>query len=142
MDKIFRKTNFYSSAHELLNSALRSPKFLTPISLFHGSNKTPASDSELEFDFDKFEHRSSKPISRRCRVSEEQIDRTEISKARELKVQIDPWPEWVDFMECLSKKGYFEGNGIPFLNGELGREFNHIRTACLDFARDRSNLIR
>lgn len=135
--------NINISTHELLNSTLRSPKFLTPLLLFHGSNKNLTSDSELELDSDKLGYRSSIPTSRRSWVSEEQVDLREISKGRELKVQIDPWPEWVDFMECLSKKGYFEGDRVPFLNAELGaKDFNHIRTACLDFARDRSNLIR
>ncbi|XP_023522398.1 zinc finger protein VAR3, chloroplastic-like isoform X1 [Cucurbita pepo subsp. pepo] len=143
MDKIFRIMNFNSSTHQLLNSTLRSPKYLTPLLLFHGSNKSLASDSELELDFDKLEHGSSIPRSPRSWISEKQVDLREISKARELNVQIDPWPEWVNFMECLSKKGYFEGGGVPFLNAELGaKDFNHIRTACLDFARDRSNLIR
>lgn len=135
--------NLNGSTHELLNSTLRSPKFLTPILLLHGSNKNLASDSELELDFYELEHRSLKPSSRRSWISDERLSRGEISKARELMVQIDPWPEWADFMECLSKKGYFEGDSVPFLNAELGsKEFNHIRTACLDFARDRSSLIR
>ncbi|XP_038874959.1 uncharacterized protein LOC120067474 [Benincasa hispida] len=143
MDKIFRLMNINTSTHELLNSSLRNPKFLTPLLLFHDFNKNLPSDSELELDSDKLGYRSSIPSSRRSWISEEQVDRREISKARESKVQIDPWPEWVDFMECLSKKGYFEGDRVPFMNTELGaKDFNHIRTACLDFARDRFNLTR
>ncbi|KAL0541858.1 hypothetical protein IC582_021932 [Cucumis melo] len=141
MEKIFRIMNINISTHKLINFTLRTPKLLTPFVLFHGSDKNLASDSELELDSDKLGYRP--PRSRRRWISEEQVDIREVSKAREFKVQIDPWPEWVDFMECLSKKGYFEGDRIPFLNAELGaKDFNHIRTASLDFARDRSDLIR
>ncbi|KGN51443.1 hypothetical protein Csa_007719 [Cucumis sativus] len=141
MEKIFRIININISTHKLLNFSLRTPKLLTPLVLFHGSNKNLISDSELELDSDNLGYRP--PGSRRRWISEEQVDLREVSKAREFKVQLDPWPEWVDFMECLSKKGYFEGDRIPLLNAELGaKDFNHIRTASLDFARDRSNLIR
>ncbi|CAK7326800.1 unnamed protein product [Dovyalis caffra] len=62
----------------------------------------------------------------------------------ESTVQIShPWPEWVDLMELLLKKGYFEPGGNPFKNEELGsKDVNCIRTACLNFARDRFGLIR
>ncbi|KAK9277769.1 hypothetical protein L1049_007316 [Liquidambar formosana] len=57
-------------------------------------------------------------------------------------VQIShPWPEWVQLMERLLKKGYFEAD--PFQSGEMGaKDSNRIRTACLNFARDRFDLIR
>lgn len=47
-------------------------------------------------------------------------------------------------MAFLSTKGYLEeGGGNPFQNGEMGvKEANRIRTACLNFARDRFDLIR
>ncbi|XP_055820054.1 uncharacterized protein LOC129888991 isoform X1 [Solanum dulcamara] len=50
------------------------------------------------------------------------------------------WPEWVNLMEKLLKSGYFEGVGNPFENAEM--DTNQIRTACLNFARDRIDLIR
>lgn len=54
-----------------------------------------------------------------------------------------PWPEWVDLMECLLKKGHFHAEGNPFLNPCLGsKESNLIRTACLNFGRDHSHLLR
>ncbi|KAH7683460.1 Ran binding protein zinc finger-like protein [Dioscorea alata] len=45
-----------------------------------------------------------------------------------------PWPEWVAMMERLLSNGY--------LNRRDCMDSNRIRTACLDFARDRVNLIR
>ncbi|KDP38108.1 hypothetical protein JCGZ_04751 [Jatropha curcas] len=59
-------------------------------------------------------------------------------------VQIShPWPEWVNLMKLLIRRSYFEINGNPFLNGELGnKEKNWIRTACLNFGRDQFGLIR
>ncbi|KAJ6312723.1 hypothetical protein OIU77_014281 [Salix suchowensis] len=62
----------------------------------------------------------------------------------ESTVQIShPWPEWVDLMELLLRRGYFEADGNPVGNKELGsKDVGCIRTACLNFARDRSGLIR
>lgn len=54
-----------------------------------------------------------------------------------------PWPEWVDLMECLVNKGHFHAEGNPFRNPDLGtKESNLIRTACLNFGRDNSHLLR
>ncbi|KAF3525027.1 hypothetical protein F2Q69_00051329 [Brassica cretica] len=47
-----------------------------------------------------------------------------------------PWPEWLDLMGMLVKKGYF-GECVT-----SPKESNHIRTACLDFARHRFTLVR
>ncbi|PHU08614.1 hypothetical protein BC332_20474 [Capsicum chinense] len=44
-----------------------------------------------------------------------------------------PWPEWVTLMDKLLKTGYFQGNP---------NDPNQIRTACLNFARHRFDLIR
>ncbi|KAK6921618.1 Zinc finger, RanBP2-type [Dillenia turbinata] len=55
-----------------------------------------------------------------------------------------PWPEWVELMQLLLAKGYFGGSGgNPFQKQDLGsKDLNSIRTACLNFARDQSDLIR
>ncbi|KAA8529007.1 hypothetical protein F0562_033505 [Nyssa sinensis] len=46
-------------------------------------------------------------------------------------------------MEQVLKNGYFEGIGNPFGTCEVGlKDSNQIRTACLNFARDRIDLIR
>ncbi|KFK41483.1 hypothetical protein AALP_AA2G136500 [Arabis alpina] len=50
-----------------------------------------------------------------------------------------PWPEWLDLMGMLVKKGYFGENVNPLMSS---KESNHIRTACLNFARHRFTLVR
>ncbi|OUZ99386.1 zinc finger protein [Macleaya cordata] len=64
--------------------------------------------------------------------------------SNEPKVHIShPWPEWVDLMEHLLKKGYFGRIGNPFDRNEMGtKDSNLIRTACLNFGRDRFDLMR
>ncbi|PWA85942.1 Zinc finger, RanBP2-type [Artemisia annua] len=46
-----------------------------------------------------------------------------------------PWPEWVELLKKLTKNGYFDGLVD-------GKSSNRVRTACLNFARDRPDLIR
>ncbi|PWA85673.1 Zinc finger, RanBP2-type [Artemisia annua] len=46
-----------------------------------------------------------------------------------------PWPEWVELLKKLKKNGYFDGLVD-------GKESNRVRTACLNFARDRPYLLR
>ncbi|CAN8235703.1 unnamed protein product [Cochlearia groenlandica] len=56
---------------------------------------------------------------------------------------VDPsshtWPEWIDLMVMLVKKGYFGESVNPLMSS---KESNHIRTACLNFARHRFTLVR
>ncbi|KAK4754561.1 hypothetical protein SAY87_002665 [Trapa incisa] len=53
-----------------------------------------------------------------------------------------PWPEWVGLMEILLRERYFEGIGDPFQTEVLGpKESNFIRTACLNFGRDQSQIM-
>lgn len=49
------------------------------------------------------------------------------------------WPEWLDLMGMLVKKGYFGESVNPLMSS---KESNHIRTACLNFARHRFTLVR
>ncbi|KAK8930479.1 hypothetical protein KSP39_PZI016874 [Platanthera zijinensis] len=54
------------------------------------------------------------------------------------------WPEWVDLMDHLLKKGYlehgaFQSSSSPYSSS---KDSNQIRTACLNFARENSQLIR
>ncbi|KAD7116537.1 hypothetical protein E3N88_03805 [Mikania micrantha] len=53
------------------------------------------------------------------------------------------WPEWLGLMEKLLKCGYFDGVNDPFRSGQLidGKSGNRIRTASLNFARDRPDLM-
>ncbi|KAK8942270.1 hypothetical protein KSP40_PGU013718 [Platanthera guangdongensis] len=54
------------------------------------------------------------------------------------------WPEWADLMDHLLKKGYlehgaFQSSSSPYSSS---KDSNQIRTACLNFARENSQLIR
>lgn len=57
-----------------------------------------------------------------------------------------PWPEWVVLMERLLKKGYLDRTAFqrasPASSLSASKDSNHIRTACLNFARDHFDLIR
>lgn len=68
---------------------------------------------------------------------------TVAASASSMKVYIlHPWPEWVGLMEILLRERYFEGVGDPFQNEVLGpKDSNFIRTACLNFARERSQIM-
>ncbi|OMO60679.1 Zinc finger, RanBP2-type [Corchorus capsularis] len=149
MNKLFR------ASFNLLNPALRiqfeNPelsKFLIPISHFHSSTKILHPDSKLSVVFNELDElQSSAPVPNGAQSPpgvELPFDKRMPSKRNESTVQIShPWQEWVDLMECLLKRGYFDGDGNPFENGELGsKEANSIRTACLNFARDQFSLIR
>ncbi|KAF2308411.1 hypothetical protein GH714_006903 [Hevea brasiliensis] len=102
----------------------------------------------LDFVFDEVESLNSSSsvtqIAQSSSKTNELINQSEHTKRNELNVQIShPWPEWVYLMELLLKRGYFNPNENPFLNGELGtKEMNWIRTACLTFARDQLGLMR
>ncbi|KAJ6721311.1 RAN BP2/NZF ZINC FINGER-LIKE SUPERFAMILY PROTEIN [Salix viminalis] len=90
---------------------------------------------------------SSKPANQKKQLpskTNEPSDDSQPSERMESTVQIShPWPEWVDLMELLLRRGYFEADGNPVGNKELGsKDVGCIRTACLNFARDRSGLIR
>lgn len=51
-----------------------------------------------------------------------------------------PWPEWLGLMGMLVKKGYFGETANQLMTSSI--ESNHIRTACLNFARHRFTLVR
>ncbi|KAJ7954317.1 zinc finger protein VAR3, chloroplastic-like [Quillaja saponaria] len=127
---------------------LQSSTNFTPISLFHCLTKTLAPRTMLELVLDDVEElQSSKltnEISQSVSETEDPYKRGVYAKAEKSTFRIShPWPEWVNLMECLLKRGYFDGEGNPFQNGEMGtKESNLIRTACLNFGRDRYNLIR
>lgn len=135
----------FQTSHGYLSSTLRNyfnnSKILSNISLFHGRSKNPGPNPKLDFVLGEVkELQSSKPETGVAQLEPE----SESESDEERSVQIShPWPEWVDLMECLLKRGYFDGDGNPFRNGEMGhKESKWIRTACLNFARDRYDLIR
>ncbi|KAG4397361.1 hypothetical protein AAZX31_10G119000 [Glycine max] len=55
-----------------------------------------------------------------------------------------PWPEWVQLMKCLLYKGYFcREEGKMLCNAGMGmKDFDVIRTVCLNFGRDHFHLLR
>ncbi|XP_078444658.1 zinc finger protein VAR3, chloroplastic-like isoform X2 [Wolffia australiana] len=57
---------------------------------------------------------------------------------REEEGQPHRWPEWTDLVEALSRNGYLDRSDHP----ASSKRSNRVRTACLDYARDRSELIR
>ncbi|XP_008777784.2 zinc finger protein VAR3, chloroplastic [Phoenix dactylifera] len=64
---------------------------------------------------------------------------------REVEIS-HPWPEWVELMESLLKKGYLDRTAFqrasPVSSLSASKDSNHIRTACLNFARNHFDLIR
>ncbi|XP_002525990.2 zinc finger protein VAR3, chloroplastic isoform X1 [Ricinus communis] len=147
MHKIF--ITHYKFLHYTLRTYSKIPNFLLPISQqLHSISKTLNPSSNLDFVFNEVKAlNSSKPTSQLAHPSSKANEISGYSnhtKRNDSVVQIShPWPEWVDLMEFLLKRGYFEANENPFLNGELGtKETNWIRTACLNFARDQYELIR
>ncbi|KAJ1418392.1 Zinc finger, RanBP2-type [Sesbania bispinosa] len=106
-----------------LNFTLLS--FSSPASLIHSVDTTLSPPSKLN-------------------NMEEEHPEWKWKREEEPTVQIShPWPEWVDLMKCLLKKGHFNAEGNPFQNADLGaKESNIIRTACLNFGRDHFDLLR
>jgi len=142
MHKLFQFRHEYLSFS--IKSCYKNPKFLLPISHLHGFSKI----QDLDFIFEEVEVLdSSKPTNQKNQLpskTNEPSDDSHPSERMESTVQIShPWPEWVDLMELLLKRGYFEAGGKPVGNKELGsKDASCIRTACLNFARDRFGLIR
>ncbi|KAF3432121.1 hypothetical protein FNV43_RR26860 [Rhamnella rubrinervis] len=137
----------YGYLFPTLRNKFRNPQILLPISHIHNRSNSLDPNSKLDFIMNEVEElQSSKPLNRDCAQlsSDSEEEPRNLANAEESWVNIShPWPEWVDLMECLLKRGYFEGVGNPFRSAQLGvKESNHIRTACLNFARDQYNLIR
>ncbi|OAY72271.1 Ubiquitin-conjugating enzyme E2 variant 1B, partial [Ananas comosus] len=66
--------------------------------------------------------------------------RRRVEGGREVEVS-HPWPEWVELMELLLKKGHLDPAALSPVSPDGAKDSNHIRTACLSFARDRADLI-
>ncbi|KAK3035607.1 hypothetical protein RJ639_033199 [Escallonia herrerae] len=133
------------NGHHLQN---RKPHFHLAISHLHGrSSKAPITNPAIEFILNEVQEiQSSKDPTANTAQNARPPDPTHPMELPTALIS-HPWPEWVGLMEQLLKAGYFEetgnGNGNPFQNGEIGsKDMNHIRTACLNFARDRFDLMR
>ncbi|KAJ8621442.1 hypothetical protein MRB53_029971 [Persea americana] len=147
--KLFSKTHGFL---QILRIESQTPKSLYPISYFHYSKSTQTPDSKLNLALKEIEETQSLKLieDEGEEGKESQIQRRLLSHSSspsDSKVEIfHPWPEWVELMESLLKKDYFVGgaeNGFHFSRGDMGlKESNRIRTGCLNFARDRFDLIR
>lgn len=132
------------------NIHLQNPKFYIPISLLHiksTSKYNPFSNPAIDFILNEADQnlKPSEPSSSNPPKSQKSIvDNEEKEDSFNSRVQIShPWPEWVELMEKLLKGGYFDQTAHPFGSNEMGsKDFNQIRTACLNFARDRFDLVR
>lgn len=121
-------------------SLLRTPRTSLPTSLFHSAPNTLAPASKLNIVCNEVDEEPEW----KWRTKEEEEEYSFVDN-EESAVQIShPWPEWVELMKCLIKRGHFDGaEGYPFGNNDLGaKESNVIRTACLNFGRDQFDLLR
>ncbi|KAL3501963.1 hypothetical protein ACH5RR_036412 [Cinchona calisaya] len=129
---------------------LKNPKLYIPISHLHNKPTSkpsrfsnPAIDfilNEATQELNPSKSSPSNPPAPQKSLAENEEKEGPISS----KVQIShPWPEWVELMEKLVKGGYFDQIGHPFGSNEMAsKDFNQIRTACLNFARDRFDITR
>ncbi|XP_010916201.1 uncharacterized protein [Elaeis guineensis] len=137
-------------------SAFRIP---TNGSLLRLSHSLPSSgpnlpDPRLDFVRNELEELQSlqpmaapRPERARERGREEGRGAAVASAGRGREVEIShPWPEWVELMERLLKKGYLDRTAFqrasPASSLSASKDSNHIRTACLNFARNHFDLIR
>ncbi|KAG6517589.1 hypothetical protein ZIOFF_020985 [Zingiber officinale] len=104
------------------------------------------SDPRLGFvrqELQSIDHRSS-PLPNE--PQEHSVHRPRSDVVTEVEVS-HPWPEWVHFMELLFRKGYLDRSNVQVLHGSscsfsASKDSNSIRTACLNFARDRLDIVR
>lgn len=125
---------------QTLKALIKTPFFKTPISNVHNSRKpTQFSNPAIDFILNEVEDlQSSKPQLENTPF-QDPPGRESVSKEKPCVEISHQWPEWVEFMEHLLKKGYFDEVG----KGELGgKDANRIRTACLNFGRHRFDVIR
>ncbi|KAK6146734.1 hypothetical protein DH2020_020603 [Rehmannia glutinosa] len=133
---------------KVLKSLFQNPNFFLPISHIHNpTSKNPSlNNPAIQFILDEVQEFQSSKTQFNSPVQKEDQEIFPQKQHRDFSsVQIThPWGEWVDLMERLLKDGYFDEVGNPFApNRDLGnKEANLIRTASLNFARDRYQLIR
>lgn len=132
-----------------LRNFFKGDETLSPIKLLSTCAETVGPKSKLEFIVNEVEElQSSKSNTQVIQTAPETENSSILSpptKPEKMTVQIShPWPGWVDLMECLLKRGCIGGRRSPFGIGEVGdsKGWNLIRTVCLNFARDRYDLIR
>lgn len=132
----------FQNLSQTLKSLPKNPKSVISISNLHTRNKAIISNPAIDFILDEFEDlQSSNPVNIPTQHAARTVEPVDSGSSSIQNSQ--QWPEWVGLMEKLMKNGYFDGVGNPFRNGGLidGKGCNQIRTALLNFARDRPGLI-
>ncbi|GAB4828721.1 hypothetical protein Ancab_018389 [Ancistrocladus abbreviatus] len=132
MPKLY-SANYGRNLLQTLKNQFKITGFLSSISQLH-------CPGENQNEFEQLQSSASITQTPKFVASETKMRQEQTSAAFQIE---HPWPEWVGLMEMLLKKGYFDEIGFPFQNGELGpKDSNLIRTACLNFGRDRFDLVR
>ncbi|XVF06075.1 hypothetical protein REPUB_Repub06bG0017100 [Reevesia pubescens] len=90
-----------------------------------------------------------------------ELGELERQKGKELEV-VHPWPEWIDLMDRLVQQNYFDhkrrdeekmveelgfdtGNVVEEVKDDAGidfKDFKTVQTACLNFGKDRFDILR
>ncbi|WOL11617.1 hypothetical protein Cni_G20381 [Canna indica] len=105
------------------------------------SNRHP-SDPRLDFVQEELRYLDKLPALSPHRPHQPSAQDRRSETGREVEVS-HPWPEWVQLMELLLTKGYLNRSALRMDHGSssyslnTSKDSNLIRTACLNFARDR-----
>ncbi|KAF8733725.1 hypothetical protein HU200_014571 [Digitaria exilis] len=112
----------------------------------------PRSDPKLAFlrsEIDDLSLSSSRkpppqppPSDHQCRVTA--APRSGLASAGGAPAAVDiahPWPEWIALMELLLRRGHVDSSAFA-AGSPSPKDANAVRTACLRFGRERSELIR
>lgn len=96
-------------------------------------------------------------------MKEEQVVVEELKELEESKLKkevelVHPWPEWIELMERLVQQNYFDHkrvdedtmvkdlgfdmNEIVEEGVDFTRDFKTAQTACINFGRDRFDILR
>ncbi|XP_026380609.1 uncharacterized protein LOC113275346 [Papaver somniferum] len=135
----------FHRTHRFLYDVFKFPKFISSLSRFNSTIVTLNSDPKVKTVQDrKGEESFSEEEEEEAAVLNKEGFPDMFSIEPKDNSSSHPWPEWVNLMEHLSKKGYYhERNEYPFGQNEMSnKDSNLIRTACLNFGRDRFDVIR
>ncbi|XP_060178990.1 zinc finger protein VAR3, chloroplastic-like [Lycium barbarum] len=100
------------------------------IQVFSLHSKNPFSNGAIQFILEEGKAFQTPQTKKEPKPTQEPNKQNEFS--RKLRLISHPWPEWMNLMDKLLKSGYL---------GNAEMDANQIRTACLNFARDRFDLI-
>ncbi|RZC61483.1 hypothetical protein C5167_023253 [Papaver somniferum] len=128
--------------HRTLYDVFEFPKFISSPSRFNSTIGTLNSDPKVKTVEDRKREENFSEEEEAVLNKEGFSDMSSIEPKDNSSSH--PWPEWVNLMEHLSKKGYYhERNEYPFGQNEMSnKDSNLIRTACLNSGRDRFDVIR